>query len=110
MATSDPAVESTFPRTVELDGDWQFTYTPNPGDGPCPTPPEADAFACRMPVPAYWDDQIDGLRESDFWAHARFNPDYRGIEFPLGLDCPDASLPYLLGVGWYRKEFAATAT
>jgi len=109
MATTDPAAHPTFPLTVALDGDWQFTYTHSAGDGPCPTPPEADAFTCRMPVPAYWDDQLDGLRESAFWAHARFNPDYRGIEFPLGLDCPDASLPYLLGVGWYRREFVAPA-
>ncbi len=33
-----------------------------------------------------------------------FNPDYRPMEFPMGQILPDASKPYLLGVGWYRKS------
>jgi beta-galactosidase/beta-glucuronidase len=58
-----------------------------------------------MSVPAIWDDQVERLRATPFWVSARFNPNYRRLEFPMGdgsRGLPDASLPYLLGVGWYR--------
>ena len=104
--TAVPA-PSGLPSTIPLDGDWAFTYTHGLGTEPQPVPPAADAFSCRMPVPAYWDDHLDNLREAAFWSDARFNPAYRHIEVPLGQNPPDASLPYLLGVGWYRREFVA---
>lgn len=103
--------------TIDLDGEWEFTYTPGfdfssrgvdimtglqPEEGHVPG---SDEFDAMMPVPGYWDDHLDSLRGNAWWAGARFNPRFRPIEFPLGFDSPDASLPYLIGTGWYRKEF-----
>ena len=69
--------------------------------------PDEKSFVAKMPVPGYWDDHLDLLRTAPFWASARFNPLYRKIEFPLGQPPPDAMLPYLVGVGWYRRVFDA---
>lgn len=106
-----PCQDSSPAQTLSLDGDWDFTYTPHPGERPEPAVPDAAAFTVRMPVPGYWDDHIDRLQAAPFWGHeARFNPHYRRIDFPMGgAYCPDASLPYLLGVGWYRTVFRAPA-
>ena len=57
----------TFPRKIPLDGEWSFTYTPpqKNGNPPSEVPPEEE-FSCRMPVPGYWDDHLDGLRAAEF--------------------------------------------
>lgn len=92
--------------TLSLDGEWDFTYQADPG--PELRPPAPEAFDCRMPVPAYWDDHHDRLEKSEFWSRdCQFNP-FRPIRFPLGQGKPpDCSLPWLIGTGWYRKRFAA---
>lgn len=113
-----PAAVQTFPRFVDLNGEWDFTYerdftyesTPRrseDGPGQIPVVPADKSFVAKMPVPGYWDDHLDLLRSTAFWHTARFNPGYRRLEFPLGTNPPDASLLYLLGVGWYRKTFEA---
>lgn len=96
-----------LPEWHDLDGPWDFTYSPIDPDGKTPSLP--GRFDGRMMVPGYWDDHLDRLRTTDFWSTARFNPDFRPVEFPLGEKPPDAALPYLLGVGWYRKTFHAPA-
>ena len=98
-------------QTLSLNGDWDFTYTQHPGSKTEPTVPEPSAFTVRMPVPGYWDDHLDRMRTAPFWGYeVRFNPHYRRIDFPMGdVYCPDASLSYLLGVGWYRRCFHAPA-
>jgi len=97
---------STPSRTLDisLDGMWDFTYSPVP-TGPDPEKVRLPAdFPARMPVPAYWDDELHRLREAPFWGDARFNPRHRQDEFPLGDTPPDATTPFLLGVGWYRSR------
>jgi len=112
---------------IFLDGDWDFTYRPEfPGkkppaiedsqmlDDPSPFPaymsgdkpptlPKSEDFEAKMPVPGYWDDHLENLKDTAFWSKAIFNPKYRKGEFPLGDNPPDATLAWLLGVGWYRK-------
>ncbi len=91
-------------ESIFLDGDWDFTYEIDPGNEL--TTPSEDAFVCRMPVPGYWDDNIDRIEKTEFWSRdCRLNH-FRPITFPLGQGKPpDCSLPYLIGVGWYRKRF-----
>jgi hypothetical protein len=106
-----------YPASIDLSGKWDFTYRCKLGTEekrsrtkakiPPLLPPEA--FVTQMPVPGIWDDHLEPLREHNFWSTASFNPEYRPIEFPLGRNPPDASLPFLLGVGWYRRRFAAPA-
>ena len=72
-----------------------------------PPLPDEKSFVAKMAVPGYWDDHLDLLRTAPFWSLARFNPSYRKLEFPLGENPPDATLPYLMGVGWYRKVLSA---
>jgi len=98
-----------LPQIISLDGEWQFTYQPNlkPGHR-IPALPPARRFTARMRVPGYWDDHLK-LMQIDNCRAARFNPDYRPLDFPMGERPPSASLPYLLGVGWYRREFTAPA-
>lgn len=99
-------------NTILLDGDWQFAYTkeaPMPEEAVFPT---EEKYEIALPVPAYWDDCKSRLKYTKFWSRdCNFNPVARRIEeFPLGgQKPPDASYPYLLGTGWYRKSFTAEA-
>ncbi|MBT7304508.1 MAG: hypothetical protein HN849_33555 [Victivallales bacterium] len=93
---------------LDLCGDWEFGYTTDLDSG-SPALPDRKAFQATMPVPGYWDDHLGGLRPCAFWSGARFNPVHRPLDYPLGMDPPDASTPFLLGVGWYRRRFAAPA-
>ncbi len=92
-------------KIMDLSGDWDFGYTPDfrpVGELP---PAQPDIFETAMPLPGYWDDHKDRLGPCNFYGRdARFNPDYRPMEFPMGQVAPDASTPFLLGVGWYRRE------
>ncbi len=107
FTTSEDCI--TIPTTMSLNGEWDFTYTPSIGDCKDPTRPEATEFTVKMPVPGYWDDNVDRMQSSTFWGStAKFNPEFRHIDFPMGDEMPpDAALPFLLGVGWYRKTIEA---
>lgn len=91
-------------KIISLDGKWNFAYTKT-------SPEETDRsilnekYEVDLPAPAYWDDCKDILKYTKFWSReCSFNPVYRKIEFPMGaLKPPDASLPYIVGTGWYRK-------
>lgn len=87
---------------VNLSGDWAFAYTP----AKTASPPPAAAFAVTMPVPGCWDDQFDRSKAVKLWPNARCNPDFRPLQFSGD---PDASLPYLLGTGWYRRRIDVPA-
>lgn len=96
---------------ILLDGNWKFAYTMNEPDLESEDFfPKRYQYEAEMKVPGYWDDHIKNLQHARFWSRdCKFNPDYRKIEFPMGgLKPPDASLPYLLGTGWYKRTFFAT--
>lgn len=88
--------------TESLNGLWKFAYTEKERE----EIPENWEFCMEMPVPGYWDDSLEGMKQTPMWSRGvRFNPEYRRIEYPLGTGKPaDASLPYLVGHGWYKKE------
>lgn len=96
---------ATGPTTIDLNGDWAFAYTPA-HEG---TVPAAGAFAATMPVPGCWDDRFDRAKASALWPAARFNPRYRPITYPMDGKPPDASLPYLVGTGWYLRKIPVPA-
>ncbi|WP_168119857.1 sugar-binding domain-containing protein [Paenibacillus sp. HB172176] len=102
---------SQFPKVISLDGQWQFAYTPYEPGYEGMTPPSPDKYDVMMPVPGYWDDYTDRLKFAEFWSRdSRFNPVYRSITIPSGTGSPpDTSLPFLLGAGWYKKQFVAGA-
>ncbi len=91
-----------LPMPVDLSGDWAFAYQP-PDAAPPDIMPAPGEFAAAMPAPGNWDDHLDRLRRLTSWSKARFNPDYRPVEFPMGTHPPNTTLPYLLGTGWYRR-------
>jgi hypothetical protein len=104
----------TFANDMSLDGIWDFAYAPECAEGERPVLPPADAFRQRISVPGYWDDQPEpfaGLRAA---GGVRTNEDYAPIDFSKGYygdsddvdSMPDASLPFLVGMGWYRRRFA----
>lgn len=93
-----------MPEVLNLDGIWRFTYGRDTGEGEIPVIPEACRFTAGMPVPGYWDDNMDLLETADFSSSLQFNPGYEKIEFPMDR-LRDASLPYITGVGWYRTCF-----
>ncbi len=86
--------------TMDLSGDWDFTYTMSHEQNP----PLYDAFHVTMPVPGCWDDVFECNRALQVWPQARFNP-VEPLVYPVpeGERPPTGSLPYLLGTGWYRK-------
>ncbi len=107
MAANEVAV-------VNLDGEWEFGYLPGLAAGGVAERPDAVAFAATMPVPAYWDD-VPGVFESPEIAPAvHRNPDYLPVDY-LGDVTHEmytdlkSSLPYVLGVGYYRRSIDVPA-
>jgi beta-galactosidase len=86
---------------LALGGEWEFAYSATCSPDATPVPP--GEFRASMPVPACWDEHLDRLRQSEYWGKARFSP-AAPIVFPVQ-SVPDAALPHLIGVGWYRKTF-----
>lgn len=96
---------SNFNFSIPLDGDWEFAYTADLGmDDAAPSIPDGLDFAAKMPVPGYWDDNLENLKNTGIWDNVRFNPNYKPIEFKAEFCPPDTSLPYLVGSGWYRTR------
>jgi hypothetical protein len=95
-----------FSNLIELNGLWDFAYSHDISEKNSPAVPSAEEFEVQMPVPGYWDEEIERLKSASFWSKVRFNPDYKPIEFPMkGEWLPDSSLPFIVGVGWYKKHF-----
>lgn len=96
-------------REISMNGNWQFAYTQTGLREEEIRLPADKNYEVSIPVPAYWDDCRSILKYTKFWSRdCVFNPEYREIEFPMGgQKPPDASLPYLIGTGWYRKRFPA---
>ena len=92
-------------NTIELSGIWDFGYQPEIDTRGVPALLAASQFTATMPVPAWWDDQIDRLRTTAVWPLTRFNPLHRPIAYPTCGNPPDATLPNLFGCGWYRTSF-----
>ena len=97
---------NTFPQCKNLSEEWDFTYTPELDNLESPALPSEDAFTAKMPVPAYWDDQMSCLENQPWMSGANYNEDYQPVSFAdNGLPTlPDTTLPFLNGVGWYRKK------
>lgn len=92
-------------KTIPLAGDWEFGYTPDMRAVTEIPLVNDDTFETKMPIPGYWDDNKDRLGPCHFYGRdARFNPEYRPLEFPMGQIAPDVSKPYLIGTGWYRRN------
>ena len=91
---------------LSLNGEWRFVYAPRlqfqEGDENIPVIPPDEAFEADMPVPGYWDDNLKPLQWTRFWTSAVFN-NSRRIDFPMGIAAPDLTIPYLLGVGFYKR-------
>lgn len=103
--------EPQYPSDIDLSDEWDFAYSPLPVSDKTAVTTQACSdltFDARMSVPGYWDDHLDQLEGSVGYEHAKWNPEHCSqIRFehdPL----PDATLPYLLGTGWYRRQFDLT--
>ena len=91
-------------NAIMLNGVWAFGYTKGaPENGKIGLP--QNEFAAQMPVPGYWDDNINRLNRTVRWSRGyAFNPDYRRVYYPMGAGKPaDSSLPFIYGTGWYKK-------
>lgn len=88
-------------ETRSLNGNWMFLYTPDFSD----TLPSKKTWndADKMMVPGYWDDHIDAPKSEGIWKGCTHNPDYRPLVYPMSQGV-DATLPYIVGCGWYRCE------
>lgn len=105
LAAGVAAAEEPVAR-VSLDGDWAFAYTPSHENAV----PPASGFRHTMAIPGCWDDRFDRDAARQAWPDARFNPNDRPIVFPMNNKPPDASLPYLVGTGWYRRGLEIPAS
>ena len=92
-----------------LAGPWSFAYQPE-ADAEPPTPPEIDRFVSMMPVPGWWDDHVEAVDAGCPSGKAVRNPEYAPARFPVtDGQTVDASLPFVMGVGWYRQVVEASA-
>ncbi len=88
---------------LELGGKWDFAYTPKHDDAV----PDREEFKTSLPVPGCWDDSVAKSKALALWPDAQFNPNFVPLQIPLPAKfrkSSDASLPYLLGCGWYRRQ------
>ena len=95
--------DGATPTVIPLEGEWEFFCTPKSfaPDAPLPDP---GLYTARMTVPGYWDDHYDLIRETrSFDRSARTNPRYRPFSLPMGELTPDATTPFLVATGYYRK-------
>jgi beta-galactosidase len=94
---------------MNLCGDWEFAYTLARTE----EVPPAKMFGVTMPVPGCWDDQFSQARAIAVWPKVRFNPDYHPVRFPdiseSDAAMREASLPYLVGTGWYHRQIDVPA-
>ena len=119
VAQDVACVDEKLPITISLDGDWDFFYKPKFSwaneEQNIPALPDEKNFAAKMPVPGYWDDELDRMRMSKgsykFWSSARFKLNrLHGADFPVPReDWPPpepwlSRIQYLEGVGFYKKS------
>ncbi|MFA5293664.1 MAG: sugar-binding domain-containing protein [Phycisphaerae bacterium] len=89
---------------VRLTNQWDFVYQLDLtfSDG-IPIVPAKKTFQAKISVPGIWDDFRQNIET--LGCEIRVNPDYMPAEYPVcSANIPDASLPYIKGVGWYRKK------
>ncbi len=99
------AVPDDFPDRISLEGEWEFFCTPRDFDAASPLP-DKKLYTAKMVIPGYWDDHTDLImRTRSFDRSAKTNPRFRPLSLPMGEITPDASMPFLVGTGYYRKCF-----
>ncbi len=99
-------IGSEFPQKADLSGKWDFFCIPKSFKPDAPLP-DARRFTAKMVIPGYWDDHYDLIRETrSFDRSVRTNPRYRPLSLPMGEMVPDATMPYLTGTGYYRKNIS----
>ncbi len=109
---------------ILLNGPWRFAYTNSSSPAevverftvavmirPNPQLPTDDQFALDMQVPGYWDNQLGYIPEAPWGNNVAYygGSDAHPIRFPYRGSGrprhPDAGLPFVAGVGWYKKQF-----
>jgi hypothetical protein len=98
-------------ETLVLDGDWDFGYLPELLPDGTPPPIGRVTFPATMPVPAYWDDHPGVFESPAISPSVVRNPkasriDYKKEVSHEGYFGLKSELPYVLGVGYYRRTIA----
>ena len=90
-------------KIIDLSGKWEFNYVSKKFD---PNSKLPGNYPAEMLIPGFWDDNYELFdRSVCFGRKALTNPIYRPLRFPMGDMAPDASMPFLVGTGYYRKRF-----
>ncbi len=99
-----------FPGEQSLDGVWQFTYT-DTFEQDMPPVPEIDSFSSTMVVPGFWDDHKDRLLSGTLNQKLKYYSGAKAVDFSViesgRQGYRTKPLPYIEGVGYYRKSFEA---
>jgi hypothetical protein len=103
------ASEPKTPQDISLNGRWQFAYAREfpAGAAAQPAPPGGTSFAADINIPGFWDDQIEAMRVAPWRSSTRFGDE----ALPPREDAPGrpSKLPFLEGVGWYRRSLTIPA-
>lgn len=85
-----------------MNKEWDFAYL-SEWDTQKLILPNIENFCAKMPVPGFWDDHLSNLRKTEIWRSLKFNPVEPGpLRWPSALNPGDISLPFIVGVGFYR--------
>lgn len=103
----------TITQEIVLNGNWEFGYH-HALSGDVPVPFDQIDFFSSMPVPAYWDDRAGAFEGDEIKGLVRRNPDHRPVDYAKEVTHEHyydlrSSLPYIMGVGYYRKRVAVPA-
>ncbi len=94
------------PEIISLEGNWSFAYR-DTFVADKPELPESSDYLAEIPVPGYWDDYEEILTGSPLNKMLKRNPDYKPIDFSILKEerqrVPVGSLPWIKGVGFYKR-------
>ena len=94
-----------FNNQLSLNSEWDFAYLPE-WDIQKLQMPAKEEFCAKMPVPDFWDDHLENLRKTEIWRTLKYNPVEPGpLRWPSALNPGDMSLPFIVGVGFYKTTF-----
>ncbi|MBQ6824665.1 MAG: hypothetical protein IJP27_08415 [Clostridia bacterium] len=89
-------------KNIDLNGFWRIDYlseAPYTGE----EEPSLTADAAEVPVPGYWEDQMERFRSTPLHAKLHYNPLYTLQRYPQAGYVPDMALPNVVGCMVYAR-------
>lgn len=89
--------------SLDLNGPWQIAYTPESPEHSAI--PGKNDYSSVLNAPGCWDDSPDAFAVPNIQSVLKTNEEYEPLDCEaMDALMPDASLPFITGTVWYRRE------